>query len=74
MLSFSISQNFIMELKNWMRSDKNGCYTAQKKKFSIKNFFGKCDQIRSFLRICSYFRKESLMENFIFCTLLFQIY
>ena len=24
---------------------------AQKMKFSIKDFFGKCDQIRSFLRI-----------------------
>ena len=28
-------------------------------KFSIKDFFSKCDQIRSFL-------KKSLMENFIF--------
>ena len=26
-------------------------YTAQKMKFSIKDFFSKCDQIRSFLRI-----------------------
>ena len=25
--------------------------TAQKMKFSIKNFFCKCDQIRSFLKI-----------------------
>ena len=24
-------------------------------KFSIKDFFSKCDQIRSFLRICSHF-------------------
>ena len=35
-------------------------------KFSIKDFFSKCDQIRSFLRISSYFLKKSLMENFIF--------
>ena len=35
-------------------------------KFSIKDFFGKCDQIRSFLRIWSYVLKKSLMENFIF--------
>ena len=41
--------------------------TAQKMKFSIKNFFSKCDQIRSFLRICSPLLKNSLMENFIFC-------
>ena len=37
------------------------------KKFSIKNFFSKCDQIRSFLWIWSYLLKKSLMENFIFC-------
>ena len=35
-------------------------------KFSIKNFFSKCDQIRSFLRNWSYLLKKSLMENFIF--------
>ena len=34
---------------------------------SIKDFFGKCDQIRSFLRIWSHLLKKSLMENFIFC-------
>ena len=33
--------------------------TAQKMKFSIKDFFSKCDQIRSLL-------KKSLMENSIF--------
>ena len=36
-------------------------------KFSIKDFLGKCDQIRSFLRIWSPLLKKSLMENFIFC-------
>ena len=30
--------------------DNNGNYTAQKMKFSIKDFFSKCGQIRSFLR------------------------
>ena len=34
-------------------------------KFSIKDFFSKCDQIRSFLRIWSHLLKKSLMENFI---------
>ena len=42
-------------------------YTAQKTKFSIKDFFSKCDQMRSFLRIWSHLLKKSLMENFIFC-------
>ena len=32
-------------------------------KFSIKDFFSKCDQ----MRIWSYLLKKSLMENFIFC-------
>ena len=41
--------------------------TAQKIKFFIKDFFSKCDQIRSFLRIWSHFPKKSLVENFIFC-------
>ena len=35
-------------------------------KFSIKDFFSKCDQIRSFMRIWSHLPKKSLMENFIF--------
>ena len=38
-------------------------------KFSIKNFFSKCDQIRNFLRICSHLLKKSLMENFFFCAM-----
>ena len=38
-----------------------------KMKFSIKDFFSKCDQIRSFLRIWSHLLKKSLMGNFIFC-------
>ena len=32
-------------------SQKEKHYTAQKAKFSIKDFFSKCDQIRRFLRI-----------------------
>ena len=39
--------------------------TAQKMKFSIKDFFSKCDKIRSFLRIWSHALKKSVMENFI---------
>ena len=45
-------------------------YTAQKMKFSMKDFFSKFDQIRSFLRIWSHLLKKSLMENFIFCAML----
>ena len=41
--------------------------TAQKMKFSIKDYFSKCDQIRSVLRIWSHLLKKSLMEKLIFC-------
>ena len=41
--------------------------TARKMKLSIKDFFPKCDQIRSFLWIRSHLLKKCLMENFIFC-------
>ena len=41
--------------------------TAQKMKLSMEDFFSKCDQIRSFLRVWSHLMKKSLMENFIFC-------
>ena len=54
-----------------LRSIKKHCWfldcTAQKMKFSIKDFFSKCDQIRSFLHIWSHLLKKSLMENFMFC-------
>ena len=36
-------------------------------KFSIKDFFSKCDQIRRKLQIYSHLMKKSVMENFIFC-------
>ena len=41
-------------------------------KFSIKDFFHKCDQTRNFLRIWSHLLKKSLMEKFIFCAVLLQ--
>ena len=40
--------------------------TAQKVKFSIKDFFSKCDQICRKLRIWSHLLKKSLMGNFLF--------
>ena len=39
-------------------------------KFSIQDFFSKCDQIRSFLRIWSHLLKKPLMENLTFCAVL----
>ena len=40
--------------------------TAQKKKFSIKDFFSKRDQTRRKLRIWSHLLKKSLVKNFLF--------
>ena len=45
-------------------------FTAQKVKFSIKDFFSKCDQIRSFLWIWSHLLTKSLMRKFIFCAVI----
>ena len=39
-------------------------------KSSIKDFFSKCGQIHSFLQIWLHLLKKSLMENFIFCTII----
>ena len=45
-------------------------FTAQKMKFSVKDFFSKCDQICSFQRIWSHLLKKPLMGNFIFCAVI----
>ena len=41
-------------------------FTVHKMKFSIKDFFSKCDQIRKKLRIWSHLPEKSLMEDSIF--------
>ena len=42
-------------------------------KFSIKDFFRKCDQIRMKLWIWSHLLNKSFMENFIFCAVYFVV-
>ena len=55
-------------------------FADQKMKFSIKDFFSKCYQMRNFLRIWSHLLKKSLIEILIFCelimstTMLFYLY
>ena len=51
----------------WRKFKESFVSTTQKMKFSVKDFFSKCDQIRSLLGIWSRLLKKSLMENFIFC-------
>ena len=61
-LSFDINQCSLHETFN---SSMKLC-TAQKMKFSIKDFFIQFDQIRRKLPIWSNWLEKSLMENFIF--------
>ena len=49
-------------------------YTAQKMKFSIKDFLSKYEQIRIFLQIWSHLLERSFMENFIFCVVITAYY
>ena len=63
-----MQHEFITEayLENIQTSEMD---TVQKIKFSIEDFFSKCDQIRRNLRIWSHLLKKSVMESFIFCAL-----
>ena len=61
------SQKYLTIFIHYVLLRKAPYKTAQKMKFSIKDFSSKCDQIRSFLRIWSHLLETSLIENFIFC-------
>ena len=43
-------------------------------KFSIKDFFSKCGQIRRKMSILSHLLNKSLMENFIFCEVVLKFF
>ena len=43
-------------------------------KFSIKDFFSKCDQICRKLRFWSHLLKKSLIENLIFCVVIYYFF
>ena len=57
----SITSGYISWLSN------SASITAQKTKFSIKDFYSKCDQIHRKVWIWSHLVKKSLIENLIFC-------
>ena len=80
MLKFSkLSHIKALDIEFWVFL-YNTSFTVQKMKFSIKDVFSKCDQtrsfrsFRSFLQIWSHLLKESLMENFIFCVVIFMFF
>ena len=68
MNSFSVLRLFskfeLAYIINFKFSEPALTSTAQKLKFSIKDFFSKYDQICHFLRIWSHLVKKSLVENF----------
>ena len=57
----------VLNLNKFLTIDFNKQTLHKKMKFSIQNFFNKCDQIRRFLWIWSHLLKKSSTENFIFC-------
>ena len=59
-----------MSSKITLQTSIDYLFTAQKIKFSIKDFLNRCDQIRRELRIWSHLLKKSLMQNFIYCAVL----
>ena len=54
----------LLDSLKWCQTLKD---TAQKMKFSIKDLFGKCNQICPKLGIWSHLLKKSIMKNLIFC-------
>ena len=53
---------------------ERAAHTAQKVKFSIMDFFSKCEQFLRKLWIWSNLLKKSLMENFTFCAVPYVFY
>ena len=76
---FEVALSLIKTFKSYKKQllDKSKYWTVDDTdKFSITDFFSRCDQIRWKLRIWSHLLKKSLMENFIFCAVwaIFQSY
>ena len=75
MLQFLKTLKLCMKLvpKQYIKVFTSKLTLHKKMKFSIKDFFSKCDYIHSFLRIWPHLLKKPLMQNFIFCAVLFAI-
>ena len=66
-LLFFLRQVFSYLIQIYMLKLEFVVYSFRPNEVFHEGFFSKCDQIRSFLQIWSYFLKKSLMKNFIFC-------
>ena len=78
-LIFAKIQNFMLKARTLSLEPRTSVWenyfliwnhTAQKMKFSNKDFFSKCDQISSLLWIWSHLLKQSLMEKSVRCSTL----
>ena len=68
--SYPLKTSENLWLCDGFRGWRNGTFTAQKMKFSIKDFFSKFYQFRRKPQIWSHLLKKSSMENFIFCAVI----
>ena len=70
MFALSFAECLVLDLLILSSFRRSSNYTAEKMKFSIKDFFSKCGQIRRKLWIWSHLLKKFLMQNFAFCAVL----
>ena len=64
---YQVGNPLNIQVEDWIFPGKiDRGHTAQNIKFSIKDFFSKCDQIRRKLQIRSHLLKKFLMKNFHF--------
>ena len=75
-VSASVILKVVCSFMDWIQKLKEPWEVlaiARKVKFPIDDFFSKCEQMGSFLRIWSHLLKKSSMENFIFCAVLIAV-
>ena len=65
-VSVRAAKSYLSQILSGVVGVIEGRFTAQKKKFSITDFFSKCEQIRRKMRIWPHLLKKSVMKNFRF--------
>ena len=65
-VSVRAAKSYLSQILSGVVGVIEGRFTAQKKKFSITDFFSKCEQICRKMRIWLHLLKKSVMKNFRF--------
>ena len=73
-MPYKARQDISLEKEKDLSNHPMRIYTTQKMKFSINDFFSKCDQMCWKLRIWSHLLRKSLIENFIFCAVIIRAF